>query len=55
MLYNSKGKIRDLVASRLLSAGLVPCPLTEKYLVAQDFDVVKDGDGNLNNWFINAK
>tara|TARA_B100000676_G_C17912997_1_gene751055 strand:+ start:18 stop:296 length:279 start_codon:yes stop_codon:yes gene_type:complete len=46
----SKSKIRDLVAARLLSAGLVPCPLTEKYLVAQDFDVVKDSDGNLKCW-----
>ena len=45
----SKGKIRDLVA-RLLSEGIVPCPLTEKYLVAKDFDMVKDGDGNLKCW-----
>ena len=43
----SKAKIRDLVAARLLSSGLVPCPLTEKYLEAHDFDIVKDGDGNL--------
>ena len=46
----SKGKIRDLVAARLLSEGIVPCPLTEKYLVAKDFDMVKDGDGNLKCW-----
>ena len=35
---------------RLLSEGIVPCPLTEKYLVAKDFDMVKDGDGNLKCW-----
>tara|TARA_B100000242_G_scaffold147875_1_gene105387 strand:+ start:312 stop:590 length:279 start_codon:yes stop_codon:yes gene_type:complete len=46
----SKGKIRDLVAARLLSAGYVPCPLTEKYLIATDFDIVKDNDGNLKCW-----
>ena len=46
----SKAKIRDLVAARLLSSGLVPCPLTEKYLEAHDFDIVKDGDGNLKCW-----
>ena len=38
------------MAIRLLTAGLVPCPLTEKYLMAHDFDVVKDGDGNLKCW-----
>ena len=46
----SKSKIRDLVAARLLSEGSVPCPLTEKYLVATDFHVVTDGDGNLKCW-----
>ena len=38
------------MAARLLSEGIVPCPLTEKYLVAKDFDMVKDGDGNLKCW-----
>lgn len=46
----SKSKIRDLVAARLLSEGVIPCPLTENYLVAKDFDAVKDGDGNLKCW-----
>jgi hypothetical protein len=46
----SMAKIRDLVAARLLTTGHVPCPLTEKYLAAADFNVVKDGDGNLKCW-----
>lgn len=46
----SKGKIRDLVASGLLSEGSVPCPLTDAYLFAKDFNMVKDGDGNLKCW-----
>jgi hypothetical protein len=46
----SKGKIRDLVAAKLLSEGSVPCPLTDRYLIARDFQMVKDGDGNLKCW-----
>ena len=45
----SKGKIRDLV-DRKLSEGSVPCPLTDRYLIAKDFQMVKDGDGNLKCW-----
>jgi len=46
----SKGKNRELVAARKISEGIVPCPLTENYLIAKDFDMVKDGDGNLKCW-----
>jgi len=34
----------------LLNEGSVPCPLTDDYLYAKDFNMVKDGDGNLKCW-----
>ena len=41
LLHNKQRQNTDLVP-RLISEGVIPCPLTEKYLVAKDFDMVKD-------------
>ena len=46
----AKAKYVIWLQARLISEGVIPCPLTEKYLVAKDFDMVKDGDGNLKCW-----